>query len=269
MYSVLLGLVYLVCTRPHRHHLELRNKEYLSIHPSNQPATQPASHPSIQHSVHFVYLSNNPKMLPLVSGARPDNVKAFLRVKVRLFKLTFHHQTVIDGNIRYSCAVEQFDDYRSIPRVVQTWLCLCLFPVGLRMNRSPFTVAAYTTFSAALFHLYIYITVLKSIYEIFSQILSHVEKDCPLTMISCPYAEMGCTAKVMGRFQEWHNFCTSEAHATQQSVFVVSHRLISALVLKPHRDYKMYTVEPLHNGHLRYRRKGPLWRGGCYGEVGV
>ena len=58
----------------------------------------------------------------------------------------------------------------------------------------------------------------------FLQILSHVEKDCPLTMpISCPYGEMGCTTKVMGPFQEWHLFCTSEAHALEQSVFVVSH----------------------------------------------
>ena len=29
------------------------------------------------------------------------------------------------------------------------------------------------------------------------------------------------------------------------------------------------TVEPLHNGHLGDRRKWPLWRGGCYGEVRV
>ena len=48
----------------------------------------------------------------------------------------------------------------------------------------------------------LYTTVLKSVYVIFSQILSHVEKDCPLTMISCPYAGMGCTSKVMGHFQE-------------------------------------------------------------------
>ena len=49
----------------------------------------------------------------------------------------------------------------------------------------------------------------------FSQIFCHVQKDCPLTMITCPYAEMGCTSKVMGHFQEWHLFCTSEAYATR------------------------------------------------------
>ena len=31
----------------------------------------------------------------------------------------------------------------------------------------------------------------------------------------------------------------------------------------------VYTVEPLHNGHVGDRRKWPLWRGGSYGEVGV
>ena len=35
------------------------------------------------------------------------------------------------------------------------------------------------------------------------------------------------------------------------------------------RTYFVYTVEPLHNGHLGDRRKRPLWRGGPYGEVGV
>ena len=28
------------------------------------------------------------------------------------------------------------------------------------------------------------------------------------------------------------------------------------------------TFEPLHNGYLGDRGKWPLWRGGCYGEVG-
>ena len=56
-------LFYLVCTRPHKHYPEFRNKGYLSVYSFSHPAFRP-----------FWYLSNNPKMLPLVRGARPHNV---------------------------------------------------------------------------------------------------------------------------------------------------------------------------------------------------
>ena len=29
------------------------------------------------------------------------------------------------------------------------------------------------------------------------QISVHLEKDCPLTLISCPYSQVGCTTKVI------------------------------------------------------------------------
>ena len=49
------------------------------------------------------------------------------------------------------------------------------------------------------------------------QIAAHVEKDCALTIISCPYAQMGCSQKVISnkgnkkyrthrRYLYWENF---------------------------------------------------------------
>jgi len=44
------------------------------------------------------------------------------------------------------------------------------------------------------------------------EISVHIEKDCPLTMISCPYSQMGCTTKVQRRDVESHLQSTVRLH---------------------------------------------------------
>lgn len=107
------------------------------------------------------------------------------------------------------------------------------------MNCSPFT-AGCTHNILYCFVPSLYITVLKSIYVIFSQILLHVERDCPLTMISCPYAEMGCTSKVMGHFREWHLFVLLK-HQNNHFLWCPSDLLV-LLSLKPHEDVFVDTI---------------------------
>jgi len=44
------------------------------------------------------------------------------------------------------------------------------------------------------------------------EIPSHVEKDCPLTIVACPHAQIGCTAKVQRRMVEFHLQSAIEGH---------------------------------------------------------